>query len=92
MDAHNLTNIVAVISKHAKGSSGKWSISADKISRNSRQPIKGGVKRAQSLEIPGSLYTNSRGVSGEIKTALSIKDRKRRSNSLPTEWMGVSDD
>ena len=85
MAVHYLTDNVAVIFIHAKGGSGTWSIFADKISRNSLQPINGDAKKGAT---PGNfrflVYNIRVGSIGEIKTALTIKDRKRLSKSLPT--------
>ena len=86
MDVHSLTNNVAIISKRSKWESGKWSISADNVSRHSYQPIKGEEEKARQLDDPSLWYANIRGRSTlEIKTAHPANDIKRIDKSLPSK-------
>ena len=86
--AHSLTANTTIVSKHMKGDSGKLTIWADKISRNSYTPIDGGAK-GPGLGRPNFRHTNIRGKSvGKLKVAISIKDRKLLNKSLPSKGVG----
>ena len=86
LDVHNLTNNIAIIWKRLKGGYGEWSLLADKVRRNSNDPIDGDADRAPDWENATPRYTNIREKSiEELETAHSTKDSKRLKKSLPSE-------
>ena len=58
--ARSLTTNTAIISKHMKGGSGKWSIWAGKLSRNVSPQIDGAKQRATDCEDSKLWFTNIR--------------------------------
>ena len=85
--ARNLTNNINRSPKRLKGDSGGRYIQVDKISRNSYNRINGAIQGVPDWGNSSCRYTNIRGLESveELKTALSIKDRRRLAKSLPSE-------
>ena len=88
--AHSLANNISIISKHQKGDSGEWSISADKISRNIHIEKDNVLQRDPTWDQPNFWLTNIREKSVvELLTVLSLTDRKRLAKS-PLLKEGIS--
>ena len=80
----SLTNNTTIISNRQKGDSGKWSIFADKVSRNIPVKIDNVLKRTPDWEEPSFWLTNIREKpSAELLETLSLKDRKRLAKTPP---------
>ena len=82
----SLTTNTAIISKHMKGDSGKWSIWAGELSRNVSTQVDGGIQRAPDWEDPKFWFTNLKGkYAMELPGVLSLKGKKRLAKSLPSK-------
>ena len=84
--AHSLTDNTTIISKRTKGDSRKWSIWLVGVSGNVYTQIDGVAQRAPDWGDREFWFTNIRSKSAvEILGALSVKDKKRLSESLPSK-------
>ena len=79
---HNLTTNTAVVSKYMRCDSGKWSIWADKLSRNVSPQIDGSKQRAPDWEGQKFWFAKIRDKSAtDLLGALSLKGEKRIAKS-----------
>ena len=58
---HSLRTNTAIVSRHMKGDSGKWSIWAGELSRNVSTQINGAIQRVPDWEGPKFWFTNIKG-------------------------------
>ena len=82
-DVHNLTNNVTIISKHPKGSSGKWSSFPDKTGRNHPTNKRGCMKSPEfgRTRFPVYEYHGGGGLSSKLK--LRFDHRYQRLSKPP---------
>ena len=86
MAVHNLTNDIALISRHRKGNSGPWPILAGNIRRITNRLTSEMVKRESIHRENDFRLANIQEMStSEISAALNLEGIKRHPKQLPSK-------